>query len=214
MKVVNFKLLALILSISLNSLYGKVETKKINLDSGALDFVDGKKGLMDEYVIRDIMYIGREVTKLHLGMPKPGSKQRVGKYSYDNRLWTLKELVKLEEDYRKSNKLNSLKKIFEVVTTDFRDITRPYLAVARANKKITLKLISDYCLKTNRPTSYLLRWADGHNNEKELFFANIKTFKDLDVFCSDLLSFLVTLVHNCPKGYQKYILWKEKFSKK
>lgn len=186
--------------------------RKINLNSGLLKLVDGKPGLMDQYCVRDIMYIGRELTKLQLGI-ETTSKKRIGKYKFNGRLYTLKELVKLEEKLIKAKDTKAVEQLFYMVGSDFRDITRPYLLKARENKSITLKIISNYCKVANRTESYLLKWGEGSGNEKELFLKYVKTLKDIDIFCTDLLNFLVTLVHNCPKGYAKYIEWKNSLSK-
>lgn len=189
---------------------------RIQLTSKALKFIDGIKGAMDEYKIRDVMYIGREINKIQFGAPDPRNKSlRIGTFKHKEQLYTLKDIVKLETEYLCKNpntdplKSSLIKDLFEKAAFSFRDTVKPYLSEAKRFKKLTLELINEYCTKAKKPNSYLLTWQEG-DNEQEIFRKYVKSSKDLDTFCSELTDFMSTMIHNCPKGYKKYLDWKAK----
>lgn len=191
-----------------------VTRARIKLTSKALNFVDGVKGAMDEYKIRDVVYIGREINKMQYGEPDKKDKlKRVGMFKYKDQLYSLKDLVKLEASYVHQHPGKDplqdpmFKETFEKIIFKFRDTVRPYLNEAKRFKKLTLELIKEYCGKTKKPKSHLLTWQES-DNEQELFKKYIKSHKDLDIFCTDLTDFMETMIHNCPKGYKKYLAWK------
>jgi hypothetical protein len=217
---------AFIFAISTLSLHAdthEAHTKKpsrIILTSKVLKYIDGVKGAMDEYQIRNVMYIGRELNKMQFGIPdKKKPSVRIGMFSHKGRTYTIKDMARLEREYLKQhpheNPMDNkdLKELFERASIQLRDTVKPYLQDARRFKRFTIELIREYCEKTKNPRSHLLNWEKG-NDEHELFLKYIKTHKDLNDFCTELSDFMAAMIYSCPKGFGKYLTWKKQQMKK
>jgi hypothetical protein len=75
----------------------------------------------------------------------------------------------------------------------------------RGAKNILIVLIQEDCEKRNRPESLLLEWAktkEGH--ETTMFEQRINSFHDYYHFCTDLVNFLLDLIHSCPKAENQF----------
>lgn len=190
------------------------------LKSPVLKLIDGVPGIMDEHTIHKTLYIGQEVTKFMHGITDKKTKEKLPQHKFNNHLYTLKQLVKIEKEYlskysnlKQTNSsqykktMEPLKESLKVAKTNFQRITDPFLKDARGSKQQMVELIKESCKLRNRMTSKLLTWSE--SSERDSFNKNIKTFHDLDVFCLDLTNFLKDLINSCPKAYKKFLAWKQ-----
>jgi hypothetical protein len=100
--------------------------------------------------------------------------------------------IALEEE------LTRLKAFFIVHSHEF-------MESGRGAKNILIVLIQEDCEKRNRPESLLLEWAktkEGH--ETTMFEQRINSFHDYYHFCTDLVNFLLDLIHSCPKAENQF----------
>jgi glutamate synthase domain-containing protein 2 len=177
----------------------------ITLNTEALVLFDGVSGLIDKVTIRDMVYIGKEITKI-----QKGGLDKVGKYSYNGKKYTLKQLALLEkklEEEKNTQNTRLLKELLDQALKDFNTITNPFLAKAQGTKSLMIKLINEWAHKSNRLNSGLLRWGNLSSTEKEALKNNVKTLQSLDILCDDLRDFLLTLIRSCPKAWSSYQDW-------
>jgi hypothetical protein len=187
----------------------------ITLTSGALKELDGRA--IDKSKIKDMIHLGRAIKKLQFGTYDTQSKQYTGMYLYKNQKYALKQLTDIEQEEEKKHEylkqtnqlaydqhMHELHKILHKAIEDFGNITRPFLGKARLVKSLMVQLIDEWCTKTKRYNSGLAAWSHLDGNEQEAFIHNVKTFHDLDAFCSDLTGFLASMIKSCPKAYNQY----------
>lgn len=181
------------------------------LSSPILKFIDGIPGVMDAKVMHKTIYIGQELTKFMYGEIDKKTKERVPQHSFNNRLYTLKQLVKIEKeltDKKQNQNLSLLKTSLEKVKSDFQKVTSPFIKEARGTRQQMVELIKESCKLRHRTDSALLAWSE--TNELDGFNKSIVSFKQLDTFCVDLINFLKDLKASCPKAYKQFLAWKQK----
>src|SRR5690606_31181159 len=113
-----------------------------------------------------------------------------------------KEIIAKQIDLEEQ--LTQAKAYFVIHSNEFIDS-------GRGAKNILIVLIQEDCEKRNRPDSLLLEWAktkEGH--ETTMFEQRITTFDAYYHFCTDLVNFLLDLIHSCPKAE---IQFKDRVSK-
>lgn len=206
MKFVKQLSITLLLLSSSNAILCK--DNGIKLTSPILAAIDGVPNILDEHTIHKALYVRQEINKILLGILDKNNK-RQPQYNFNGRLYTVKQLVKLEKEKGSSKALNDL---FEKIRGDFIRITEPFVAESRHTKKQMMALITESCKKRNKPNSLLFHWGD--DNEKENMIKNVTNFKIFDTFCTDLSDFLKDLVISCPKAFQKFKDWQAKQGKK
>lgn len=179
------------------------------LNSPILHLIDGITGLMDEHTICKTLHLGRELSKLQLGNVDSVTKKRVAQYSYNGKLYTLKELVKLEKEWLAANSdgKSPFDEILQKIKGDFEAATNPFMKEARGTRQHMIRLIEDWSKLRKRTDSQLLKWSEGTENES--FRRDVNTLEKLDVFCTDLTSFLKDLVRCCPKACEKFRSWQK-----
>lgn len=80
-----------------------------------------------------------------------------------------------------------------------------FIQSGRGAKNILVILIQEFCQKRNRLDSLLLEWAktkEGH--ETTMFEQRITSFTDYYHFCTDLVNFLLDMIHSCPKAEAQF----------
>jgi hypothetical protein len=92
---------------------------------------------------------------------------------------------------------------------DFIKKTEIFVQQIRLFKELVVQLIDEWAQRRNRPDSFLKKWGSIIKDEHEYFFAHLTQCKDVDIFLSDLKTFLIDLVYSCPKGIQEF---KEKYA--
>lgn len=194
------EILSLCLLISINFIYSK--DNGIKLNSPILAVIDGLSGVLDEHTIHKTLYVRQELMKLQYGILDK-NKKRQPQHLFQGRLYTLKQLVKLEKENPKLNQ--ELSKVLNKIREDFIKITAPFIAESRGAKPQMMILITESCKARNRMNSLLLHWQE--DNEKENLMKTANTIKIFDTFCTDLTNFLKDLVKSCPKAFNKFKDW-------
>ncbi len=174
------------------------QQEEIFLTSSALRYVDGVKNLLDGAALGLILQIRREVRKIHLGAP--GKKNSlIGCYQFEGKPYSIRTLTILEQQNNAYKE--KLITLFDKIKKDFEAIVDPFLESARGAKEYMIQLIEEFCKKRNRTDSFILEWAETDDgDESEIFNARITSFKDLDIFCTDLADFLAVLARSCQKA--------------
>lgn len=199
----------LILSFLVTNIYSE---NLIWLENELLHRLDGIKGAVDGTSIYKMATLCKKTNKFQYGKIDKKSKERRPQHKFQSKLYTLKELVVLEEKISKLNNTPENKKTiqeFEVFlekTKDkMMDILRPFLIDAKGSYDLLAELIKESCSKRNRSDSELLRWDP--KNEEVSFKRRIKSFKSLDSFCTDLINFQKDVVYSAPKATALYEKW-------
>lgn len=139
------------------------------------------------------------------------SYKKVLKYTYNNQLYAIKDLAKLEAIlYKNENQLGhqvqALKAELQIalnyIQADFLDLAEKFLINIKNTKSLMAVLIEEDCQLRNNNDCYLLKWAQlkGNFNEKEAFRRDITSIKNFCLFCKDLVFFLEDFAHSCPKA--------------
>ena len=190
-------------------------TKNIILTSPGLSIIDGTSWGINEYVIANIQHIGAAIKKLQVGAKDPHEEKNRGNYSYQNKKYTLLELVELEKIVAKEDAHHLHVALLEIVRNSISEITEPFMKNANDIKEYMVQLIDESCTKRNRRDSLLLLWAQQKKGSELAYFKeNLTSFSAINIFCNDLLTFLTDLVRSCPKAFGKYQEVRRKFDQK
>ncbi|MBP6870066.1 class I tRNA ligase family protein [Candidatus Babeliales bacterium] len=133
-------------------------------------------------------------------------------YSYNNQLYSIKDLTKLESTLYKNGgataQVQELKKELQValnyIQADFLDIAEKFLINIKNTKSLMVALIIEDCEIRANNDCYLLHWTNlpGEFKEKEVFRRDIKSIRQFTLFCKDLVNFLGDFAHSCPKALE------------
>lgn len=178
--------------------------QEIRLTTDILNIIDGRVGLMDAEKIRGINYMIQEIAKIQYGILDKTTGNRIGKYPFNNQVYTLKKLVKVESDYN-NNIPEALSELLKKLKTDLAQITDPNLESGRGSKHFMRILIHEWATKANKLNSLVVRWSDlPESDDQETFRKTLTSFKLTDSYCTDLLQFLAVLKRSCPKASKLY----------
>lgn len=227
------KLNQLICTIFILSSFANIlsDNNNVKLSSPIIDF-DGS--LINLNKIRKIIWMGKKLSEVQFGEVDPVTKKRKAQYEFKGQLYTLKELVKMEEEYKTKNKQlkneNSTvyKKMFEPyvnalnnIKHKFEGLVDPFIKDSYGAERLMRDLIKDSCNQRDRSDSLLIKWAETFLDirekkiawkegiEHEVFRKHVTSLKKLDLFCSDLTNFLKDLVRSCPKALKLYQDWEK-----
>lgn len=177
----------------------------ILLKSPVLHLIDGIPYAMDEYAIYDMIMIGHAIRELQNGK-KDKTGQLSGKYEFDGRQVTLKELVELEEKCADKNDQQRCRELLEQVKDDYKRIMIKFAEKAKdtTTKNIMTQLIQESCEVRNRKDSYLLSWSRQKDTDFDAMRNEIKTLKECNIFFTDFLNLFLDIIHSCPKGVKRY----------
>lgn len=168
-------------------------------------FIDGAPFGINGHEIEKLLYIIKQVEKLLHGIVNKSVDGRVGKYTFRNSLHTVAQLAEAERAGLNQQETQEIRALLYTAKDDFMRVALPFVEQARGVKAITLKFIEEWARKHNRMHSYLLDWSkeqDGH--ELEAFNGNVQSFRQLEEFCVDLMSFIADLVRSCERGWEQY----------
>jgi hypothetical protein len=133
-------------------------------------------------------------------------------YDYNNALYSIKDLAKIESVLYKNSPENSqteqLKKDLAIALNyaqaDFLEIGEKFLINLKNTKALMIALMEESCALRHNNNCYLLQWSQlqGDINEKEIFRRDITSMKAFTIFCKDLVNFLGDFAHSCPKALE------------
>ncbi len=200
------------------------EQQAIQLGSSFLQLVDGQPfGITaDRFVY---------LLQLRLGLKQIfyGSPTAEKMFPYKDKKYTLKEMalieIKEEKLYkelcsqhadfeqqewqeieaRHAEQLTALRDNLAKASVDIADYLLPFLRYIQPIKKQILPLMSESCEKRGRPES-LLPICVGMPDETEAtyFKQTITSYKQLGLFCIDLIHFLTDMIYSCPKARAQF----------
>jgi hypothetical protein len=175
--------------------------------------VDGTPFGVNGHELKKMLYILKKIEDLLKGNIDPATKERAGKYLFQGKFLSIKQLVNVEKNINSfdKNSRDEFYRVFEQAREDFIKINEPYLDQVQAGKLITLKFMEEWATKHDREDTYLLAWAkEKPTHEFESFRQKIITFELLDTFCNDLISFISDLIRSCPRAWQQFIELQQK----
>ena len=191
-------------------------TEKITLESSVIKVADGTFINADK--IEFIRKFRRTLLMFLLGEQLPHN-QRKGRYSFQGKWHSIESLARIEQelltalhqakDTKKKVEIeSSLATLGELLThakADFIVQSSEFIESGRGAKNITVILIQEDCQKRNRPDSLLLDWArTKEGQEATMFEHQITSFGHYYHFLTDLVNFLLDLVHSCPKAEAQF----------
>jgi hypothetical protein len=139
------------------------------------------------------------------------NNQRKGRYNLFGKLYSIEELARIEQDV--SNSVDkkdlefklALEELLTHAKADFIVQSSEFIESGRGAKNIMIVLIQEDCQKRNRPDSFLLEWAKTkEGQESTMFERQVKSFADYYHFLTDLVNFLLDLIHSCPKAEAQF----------
>ena len=163
------------------------------LTSSVISLVDGKKIGVTGHTMLIMMDIRRKMITI--------LSSRV--HSFENKMWTLKELATFEQEYKKSKR--RIKKLHETclgsIIQEISARSCSYAKLARGAKSSLLVLINESCKQHNRSKSVLQNWGQVKDGtESEQLYRDLKNVQLCAEFCQDMINFLEDMMSSCPIG--------------
>jgi hypothetical protein len=182
--------------------------KNITLESSVIKVADGTFINADK--IEFIRKFRRTLLAFILGDQLPNN-QRKGKYLFGGKWHGIESLARIEQDLHNSTckedagKLLALEELLTHAKADFIVQSNEFIESGRGAKNIMVVLIQEDCQKRNRPDSLLLDWAKTKEGQESTMFEHqITSFGHYYHFLTDLVTFLLDLVHSCPKAEMQF----------
>lgn len=108
-------------------------------------------------------------------------------------------LQRLVQEHQEN--LAALKPCLEKAKEDVLKANEVFSATSGGPKKLLLKIVAEFCVKFQRPATFLLEWTEvQEGQEYVLFEKNMVTCKALMEFIVDTVDFLETLYYSCEKA--------------
>lgn len=182
--------------------------KTITLESSVIKIADGTFITADK--IEFIRKYIRTLFGFLLGDQLP-DHQRKGKYLFEGKWHSVQSLACIEQEISNSSDKKhqamsmALQELLTRAKADFIVQSAEFIESGRGAKNIMIVLIEEDCQKHNRPHSSLLEWArTKEGQESTMFEKHITTFGHYYHFLTDLVNFLLDLVHSCPKAEAQF----------
>ena len=206
----------LLLPLLANVLIGNPSEKNITLESSVIKIADGTFINADK--IEFIRKFRRTLLAFLLGDQLP-SNQRKGKYLFCGKWHSIESLARIEQELvasiqqEKDNKKKlvseelfaALGELLTHAKADFIVQSNEFIESGRGAKNIMIVLIQEDCQKRNIPNSLLLDWAKTkEGQESTMFEHHVTSFGHYYHFLTDLVNFLMDLVHSCPKAETQF----------
>lgn len=208
------KQLALILLLATQSCV--IQTKEKPLKSKLIALVDGLSIGIDGPTIGLMLKVRKQIKDLQIGSLDK-ERGRIGKYHFEGKLHSIRELAQLEnqweQEYLQANdktlfekRLQSAHPILVQARKDYELLVIDFLELARGTKDIMVQLIEECCKNRNKPENCLLRdWSHTkEGDEIDSFHNNVTSFRIFDTFCTDIIDFLEDLINSCPKALAQF----------
>lgn len=220
----HLKKIIIFLPLLINSTSMIAAEKNIILESPVIKMADGT------FINADKVEFIRKFCRTLISFLKgeqQANNQRKGKYHFCGKWHSVESLARIEQelatalsqetDLKKrtaiENNLAALEEVLIHVKADFIVQSTEFIESGRGAKGITVILIQEDCQKRNRPDSLLLEWAKTkEGQEATMFEYQINSFNDYSHFLTDLINFLLDLVHSCPKAESQFKERVEKWS--
>lgn len=185
---------------------GNADSKLLTLTNPAIHSLDGVTFALDGAAMHDILLVIKKIMAMQ-GGHKVGLKIE-GLYPFEKSKFSISQLAEIEKMDPSNPHLSDA---LAISKQDFIETTKHFMKGIEPAKRLMMSLITEFCERRNRPDSVILDWANAKNgNEDEIFNHAIRSFKDFELFLSDLTFFLKDLVHSCPKAREQYKEWYKK----
>jgi len=180
--------------------YQGLSKPPITLTSDVIGLIDGISIGIDAQTLGLIVKIRKQITTIKDG-EKTANGELKGLYLFQGAHHSIHSLAELESTVSSGPLYDELQKCLKVAKDDFIAKTSPFLENARGSKTHMVTLITESCEKHDRADSKLLQWGETEEgSEDTVLYEEVPTFKEFELFITDLLDFLADLVHSCPKA--------------
>lgn len=207
--------------------YGEPASKEqqaILLESSFLQFIDGQPFGIDAEVFSSLVLLRLKFKHLFYGDP---TSEKV--FALRGKKYTLKEMALIEikeekifRDYsaRKTTfsalewqeiekehttQLAALHDGLIAATTYVADYLLPFLRDIQPMKKQLAPLVSMSCEKRGRTESLLPACISAADGKELIYFqSNMTSYKQLGLFCLDLVHVLTDIIYSCPKARAQF----------
>lgn len=192
--------ITLLLSYNLNILT-KPKKPYHKLHSEVIEFLDGQAGSLDGNAILEIQQVRKRIVELReSGVKDPKTNKFL---QYKGSACAIEKIAIHETSIPNCPELrNCLMQAKEI----FISLTLPFMKRIQGAKHMIIQLMKESCKlrKIKESETILLEWGNTKGNEREVFNAKIKTFKEFDKFLNHVSDFLGDLAQSCPKGLKQY----------
>ncbi|MGB8467659.1 MAG: hypothetical protein WCE21_01525 [Candidatus Babeliales bacterium] len=202
-----YRITALIALSSALAYAGEIHHAPKDLPINVPSVFDGTPLGINDHKIKQLLYITKKVEDLLYGVLDHTTNARMGKYVFRSNNQSIQSLTRLEtSDELTEQEMEMFRPLLHQAIEDFIKVATPFVAQARGVKIITLRFIDEWAHKHHRTHSYLLDWSrEEDGKELDAFRRNVQTFRQLDEFCVDLVSFISDLIRSCPQGWQQFL---------
>ncbi len=187
-------------------LFSSVSINAIRLTAPILKRIDGI--FINGERVKEMLWVRKELVNRLDGHKTRNAAVRLGHYNFEDRTYTLKELVVLEKEIIKEanpDRLKTFKELFETVLEEFIKISNPFMEPISKMKALVLPLIKESCEKRERLDSYLLQWGEvKKGDEIKMIREQITTFAQIELFCDDLVNYLQDILNSSPKAVAQF----------
>lgn len=175
----------------------ELENRFLKLNNETLHEFDGVFGLFDGYTVASIGIVMQNMKARLMGIKKADGSFE-GMYTLGGKkycLWHLEDLEALGELPQAQQA-----EFIEAVKREFMTFIKPFMSRLNIAKNFVIVLMKESCERRACPNSFMLSWSKVNDNELTLFQAQMKSFKQLNLFLEELYCFLGDLAYSCPKG--------------
>ena len=226
-KLITYTLFLMANLIANFPLYATEKTEPVTLTSKLLGLADGKSYGVNADRIGATLQLKRMLIEFQMGK-KMADGLMHGIFMFEDAPMTIKGFCALEDDYaieyhalqdalkhghknidacaNLNQKKSVLTQHLEQIKTTFSEKTLPFAEHAQGMQDLMFALIADSCNQRHRIDSFLLTWAKcPQGMEADLIQREITSFKQLDIFITDLINFLSDFIHSCPQARKQFI---------
>ena len=161
---------------------------------------DGMALVFDGKNIGNMITAVRKIKSTLYGVIDKTTKERVGKYTFNGMKHSLSSLAELE--YTTQQDFSDL--LAEIINDFYKEL-EPLIKYVQGTQKYTVPLIEEWILRANRHDSDIMIWDTMQpGQELHLLQQTLRSLTQFQTFCQDLLGYIESLIHSCPKGCKQF----------
>jgi hypothetical protein len=160
---------------------------------------------IDGSIIHDMLWVIDITNSIQDGTPHHDTQHTVKKYYFENKPYSLQELVALEtQHFLKDEQLLALQKTLNTVKEDIKLNIISFMQQLVV-KAVSHTLIEQWAEQSERQESLLKIWIATDKNSFDQVFNDIKSAEELNLFLTDLKNFLSQVIISCPRAWKEFL---------
>lgn len=170
----------------------------LQLRIGLKQFFYGAANIEKMVIHRNTKYTLKEMAVLEIKEEKSFKEHTARRTYYDNQTWRA-----IEQEHTEQS--NAFQESLDHAKTALVEYLSPFLYNIQPIKKQLLPLILESCEKRGRAESMLPNCIGMPDGKEIAHFQQVMTsYKQLGLFCLDLIHFLTDMIYSCPKARAQF----------